>query len=646
MAYEALPLDVLPGIFSEASGYASQGRYILGNNVRFWKGFPERIGGNSRIALDALVRPARAINSWRALDGSQLTAFGHARGVQLLQGGTLYDVSPTGTSGHATLTIAVGTHATGYTTGETVTTANGATGTLIQAAATNVSPLYVSGDNGTAKITISSVTGTYTVGETVTATGGGTARVMLGGSSSPLYVYDETGTFTGTLTGGTSTATATIGTKTTLWTGTITGGTSGATSTISSVSETNPVDSGATVAYGESTFGASVWGGSESIYSTVTQAHVWSFANWGEDLIACPRGGKIYALDTSTFAGAPTTNLTLITNAPSNALGVIMSDTNRTLIAYGAHDGSVSDPLNIRWCDEEDYTDWTASTANTAGSIRCENGSLIRGVMRARSAFLFSTDTAIYLFRYIGLPFVFSLTQIAQGSTLVGPNASAEQDGVTYWMGSDGFYQYDGSVLPLACDVHQYVFSRINAVQSFKVFCGTLRAYNEVWWFYVSSDATEIDSYVSYNTVEKTWATGSKARTCWLDSSVAFPYPTAAKPAGSIHAEELGTTDDGAAISYNLETSDIEINDGSTLLHNRKLIPDYDRITGSHTVTIECRGYPMRAARTKGPFTLTSATDNISVRARGRALRMLFAGSDDFRSGRWRYRVTGHGQRE
>lgn len=645
MAYEALPLDILPGIFKEASEYAAQGRYTDGDNVRFWKGFPERIGGNTSVTTDAVFRPARGVSAWRALDGTQLMAFGHARGVQVLQGGTLYDVSPTGTNGYSTLTVVVGAITGGpYQTNETVTTANGATGTLIQASA--ASPLYVSGDNGTLKIALSGISGTFATGDTVTATGGGTARVIIGGSSSPIYVYDNTGTFTGTLTGANSGATGTITATTVLWTGTLTGGTSGATSAISSVSETHATDSGATTAYGESTYGASVWGGTESLFSTVSDAETWTFANWGEDLVACPRGGKIYALDSSTFIGATTTNLAVISGAPSTALGVVMSDTNRTLIAYGAHDGSISDPVNIRWCDEEDYTVWTASASNTAGSIRCENGSLIRGMMRARGAYLVSTDTAVYLFRYIGLPFVYSLNQIASGSTLIGPHAWAEQDGVTYWMGANGFYQYDGSVLPLPCDVHGYVFGRLNAVQSYKVFCGTIRAYNEVWWFYVSADSTEIDSYVAYNTIEKTWHIGSKSRTSWIDTSVVFSYPTGTKADGTIHAEELGTTDDGDQLAYTFETSDVEINDGTTFLHNRMLIPDYDRISGTHTVSIACRGWPARSPTTKGPYSVDGTTEKLSVRARGSKLRFSFAGSDDFRMGRWRYRVTGHGRKE
>lgn len=643
MSYDALPLDVLPGIFKESSGYAAQGRYIDGSNVRFWKGFPERIGGNAKIADEACPRPPRTMMAWRALNSTQLIALAHARGVHVLLSGSMYDVSPLGTGGYSTLTLTTGSVTGGpFLTGEAVTTTNGGSGYLTKASAS--SPLYVSGDNGTLKVNMTSVSGTFFLGEPVVFSGGGSARVMIGGSSSPIYVYDDTGTTTGTITGSHSGATATVSSTDVLWTGTVTGGTSGATATISGVSETNAVDSGVITVWGEGTWGSSVWGGVESIYLTINDAQVWSLATWGEDLVCCPRGGKIYTLDTSAFLGATTTNMTAVSGAPSDALGIIMSDTNRTLIAYGAHDGTNSDLLNIRWCDEEDYTVWTAAASNTAGSLRCENGSLIVGVMRARGTFLFSTDTAIYQMRYTGAPYFYGLNLLALGSTMIGQNAWAEQDGVTYWMGKNGFYMYDGSVTPLTCDVHAYVFGRINVAQGIKVCCGTLRAYNEIWWWYTSKDATENDSYVAYNTIEKTWHIGTKARTAWVDSNVAIAYPTATKSTGLVQAEEYGTSDDGEDFSYELGTADIEVSDGTVFLHNRMIIPDFDRATGTHSVEIETRGWPQRGASVKGPFSVSGTTEKISVRARGRTLRYRLSGSSDFRLGRWRTRVTGHGR--
>jgi hypothetical protein len=643
--YEAKAIEILPGIFMESSNYAAVGRWVDGDNVRFWKGFPERIGGNEEIADARALAPPRGMYGYRSLSDTQFIAAGHARGVDIVQGGNVYNVTPQGTSGYITLTLTTGAVTSGpFTTGEEVTTANGAQGYLYEAS--SASPIYVTGDNGTLELALSGMSGTFLQGEVITASGGGTAIVHTGGSSSPIQAIRESGTFTGTLTGAVSGATGTISSATTLWTGTLTGTSSGATATISAVAETGVITGGATTAWGDGTWGSSVWGGSESLYSNVTDPTTWTLATWGEDLIGCPRGGKIYILDTSAWEGDPATNMALISaNAPSDALGIFMNSDNRTLVAYGAHDGSNSDPLNIAWCDEEDYTTWSAASDNTAGSIRCEIGSRIIGRMPARGAHLISTDAAIYLFRYIGLPFVFSLDKIADGAAVIGPHASSELDGVTYWMNRDGFYFYDGTVTPLPCDLHEYVFGRLNTVQASKVACGTLRAYNEIWWFYTSTDDTENDSYVAYNTIEKTWHKGSKSRTSWIDTGTTIAYPVGAEEDGTVNAEEYGLTDNGADISYSLKSNDIEINDGSVFLHNRMLIPDYKRITGTHTVTLNARAWPSRAARTKGPFNITSSTEKISVRSRGRTIQFEFAGSDDFRLGKWRHRITGHGRR-
>jgi hypothetical protein len=642
--YEAKPLDILPGLFMEASDYASQGRYVDGDNVRFWKGYPERIGGNTRLSSSTVYRPPRGAVAWRTLDNTQMIGFGHAMGVSLLQGGNLYDVSPVGDKGFTTLTVSASTFSGTFTTGETVTTTNGATGKLTAAA--SASQLLVSGHNGTHKLAMSSMSGTFVIGEPITAADGSTARVMLGGSVSPIYIYDVVGSFVGAVTGSNSAATGTATALTILWTGTITGGSSGKTATITGYADAGRKDSGSTFAFGGSVFGHNVWGGSASLFATTSDATTWTFAQWGEDMIACPRGGRIYSFDASAWEGDTTTNFVVITNAPQDALGVVMNQANRTLIAYGAYDqvNSVEDQLNIAWCDAEDFTTWTATAATTAGAIRCESGSTIVGMIPARDGWLVSTDTAIYTFRYIGLPFVFGLVQVATGPTMIGPHAGCEQDGISYWMGADGFYQYDGAVLPLACDLHEYTFGRLNTVQSHKVFASTLRAFNEIWWFYASTNSTEIDSYVVFNTLEKIWSKGTKIRTSFLDTNVVISFPVGVKVDGSIHAEEYGTTDNGSSISYSLRTSKLEIDDGSVFLHVRKLIPDFARITGTHTMTIENYGWPARTPTTKGPYSVTSSTEQISVRARGRAMSFLLEGSDDFRLGRWRYRVTGHGE--
>jgi hypothetical protein len=503
--YENRPLDILPGIYKEASPNAARNRWVDGNNVRFWKGFPERIGGHAAIIASgsATNAPARGVHAFRSLGNETYIGFGTANGLYLFKEGSVFDITPSG----------------------------------------------------------------YTAGA---------------------------------------------------------------------------VDSATTFDWGEGGWGSGTWSGIANAYTPINHARTWTHCNWGEDLISNYRGGPIYLWDESAGTGV---DAATISGAPSDALGVFMSDTNRTLVAYGANDGSATDPLNIRWCDEEDYSVWTAAATNTAGSIRCEKGSEIIGQISSRGGHVMVTDAAVYFFQYTGGQFVFALNKMAEGPSMLGPHAGIDMRGVAVWWGHDNFYAFDGAVRDLPCDVKSYVFGRLNVLQRHKIYCGTNQRFGEVVFFYPSSTSLEIDSYVSVNLSENTWSIGSVARTSWIDSSVTVSYPVGFSADGMIYAHEFGTSANGASLTYSLKSSDLELADSGPFMHNRKLIPDYERISGSHSVSIETRGYPQRAAVTKGPYALSSATDNLSVRARGRQMRMSFSGSDDFRMGRWRYRVTGHGGR-
>jgi len=489
---------------------------------------------------------------------------------------------------------------------------------------TDITPV---GTNGfvTLIVTVSGESGgPFVAGETVTTTGGGSYVITDYVSATVHWACSDTGTISGTATGGTS----------------------GATATISGTAAAQFVDGSTSAAWNEGAWGDGAWGGVVTILSPTQHPTLWTLGNWGEDLIACPRGGKIYLWDASVGVGTEAGLMSA--NAPENALGIFISDVNRTVVAYGAHDGSADDPLNIAWSDEEDYTTWTPAASNSAGSIRCEVGSEIIGAVGARGGHMISTDTAIYYFRFVGQPFVFSLQKVAVGPAMIGPHAGVEYLGSAYFMGSDGIYVYDGTVRRVPCDVWEYVKGRINSAQRFKTYAGTNSEFNEVWWFYCSTDSEdeEIDSYVAYNVPENTWHIGDLARTSWIDTNSVANYPIATDADGYIYVQEYGTLGNGSAISYSLESSDLELAaNGNAFAHARKLIPVYDRISGTHTVTIVTRGYPQRSEETKGPYDVTSSTDNLSVRARGRQMRLRFEGSSDFRLGVWRERVTPHGRR-
>jgi hypothetical protein len=174
---------------------------------------------------------------------------------------------------------------------------------------------------------------------------------------------------------------------------------------------------------------------------------------------------------------------------------------------------------------------------------------------------------------------------MADNISIIGPNSSVIASGVSYWMGVDKFYKYDGRVSTLRCDLRQYVFNDINMEQRYQVFAGTNEGFNEVWWFYCSSGSTAEDKYVIYNYVEDVWYYGTMGRTAWLDSGIS-EYPLGATYANNIVQHENGV-DDGtygvnalAPIEATITSAEFDIGDGHNFAFVQRVIPDVN-FTGS-----------------------------------------------------------------
>jgi hypothetical protein len=126
--------------------------------------------------------------------------------------------------------------------------------------------------------------------------------------------------------------------------------------------------------------------------------------------------------------------------------------------------------------------------------------------------------------RFVGEPFIFSFTEVAEGQSLIAPNAAVSANNRVYFMDTGGFYVYSGSAEKLPCTVLDYVLSDLNLGQSFKIFAAVNNIANEVMWFYPSGTNTEIDKYVLYNYLENVWSIGTTddgfTRTAWDQASL------------------------------------------------------------------------------------------------------------------------------
>jgi hypothetical protein len=306
-----------------------------------------------------------------------------------------------------------------------------------------------------------------------------------------------------------------------------------------------------------STFNLSATAGGSTIATSGTQS--------GSHLISS-RG-----MDLSSYGYA--------SDVPTIQNYIYVSDTFRFVFAFGCNDYSSAsqDPMLIRWSDQEDAFNWTPAATNQAGSVRLSHGSTIITAAQTRQEVLVWTDSSLYSLQYLGPPYVWGSSLLGDNISIVSQNATATASGITFWMGKDKFYRYDGRINTLRCDLRQYIFQDINVSQYEQVFAGTNEGFNEVWWFYCSANSTAVDRYVVYNYVEDIWYYGSMARTAWLDISLR-EYPVAATYSRNIVYHEKGVDDKETAttlpIEAYIETSQFDIDDGHNFGFIWRILPD------------------------------------------------------------------------
>ena len=408
-------------------------------------------------------------------------------------------------------------------------------------------------------------------------------------------------------------------------------------------------------------WGTGAWGGnfgwSTPAGSVTLPLREWSIDLWGTDIMAVPSGGPLLYWDTNSNI---TSRTTIVTAAPSVNQIVRVASEARHVLLYGTHDisGNYS-PLLIRWCSQEDFTDWTPTAINNAGDYPLPSrGSEIRAVNRVNDKTAILTDNDLFIQSYIGGNDVFGFTAVGERCGVISRNAAVEYGGALYWMAIGGqFYKYDGRLQPLSCTVLRYVFDNLNEFQTEKIYAGTNSTFDEVIWFYPSVDSPdgENDRYVIYNTRENHWTIGSMPRTVWEDIGT-FTYPLAidSNPA-NLYYQEIGYTADTSALASNLEGAYFDQEGGDNILFINKFVPDFSNLddntpyNGTLQISLKARKYPGGPVITKGPFNVTGTTQKVSTRLRGRELAIQIQSSTSsnlpWRMGQFRLAIEADGQR-
>ena len=425
------------------------------------------------------------------------------------------------------------------------------------------------------------------------------------------------------------------------------------------------------------------WGDAVSAGQVNLEPGLWSLDNFGEVLVATVANSKTFTWNPSattpltTRAALDTTNFVTGNNPTASRLTLI-SPTTRHLIHFGTETTigttTTQDDMFIRFSESEDINSYTPSVTNTAGTQRLQDGTKIIGALKAKENILIWTDNALYTMKFVGSPFIFGFEQVGTNCGLIGKNAAIEVDGVAYWMSSKGFFLFDGTVKTLPCSVEDEVFNNLDTTKGQQVVAGLNNLFSEVTWWYTESPSPSAggdfnNKAVTYNYAESTqvpggiWYTNSEPRTSWIDANL-YPKPHATKfddTGTGTFPVILGEDGSGKTIYFEHETGTDQVNEdgsvttiasdilsydfdlqtetgaGEKFVSVSRFIPDFKNLNGDATVTLSVKRYPSEdsISSTHSPFTITSSTDKIDTRARGRYVSVKIANTDINQE--WRY---------
>jgi hypothetical protein len=371
------------------------------------------------------------------------------------------------------------------------------------------------------------------------------------------------------------------------------------------------------------------WGESSTTAAeTGSNIRLYTQDNWGEDLIFNVYDGGPYYWDKTLGLGARATTFasqTGASGAPTITRRIMVSGTARHIVCFGCNplDETDQDLLMVRWSNQEGPFDWTPSATNTSGSQRISSGSEIISAQKTRQEILIWTDVNLHAMRFVGGEFVFGFSLLASNVSIIGPNAVVTVGDRVFWMDRENFYMYAGRLEVIPCTILRYIFDDINLDQSHKCFAASNKMFDEVLWFYPSSDSDEIDRYVKFNIAESTWDIGTLARTAWVD------YGIHNNPRGSgavssvnyIYIHEIGQNADGSAMTSYIESGDFDLGDGEQFMFMNRLIPDIDiTTTSSQTVDyiLKTRNYPGDSLVTNSTNEVGATTQQSFLRGRSR----------------------------
>lgn len=354
----------------------------------------------------------------------------------------------------------------------------------------------------------------------------------------------------------------------------------------------------------------------------------WNFDTWGEDLIAGAANpgfrDTLYLYDTSASPSA----MTEITEAPDDINGFVVTD-QRIIMTIG----SDTESRVVKWCDRENYTDWTSTATNWAGSYFLQGAGQLTSIKKVLNQILIISEKDAHVARFIGPPYIYGFDRVGENCGAWSGQSVYVTDRFAMWPGRRTFWMYDGTLRPVECDIQDFLDNDVNHAQASKFWCMGVPSYNEIWWFYQSNGGTSVDSYVSFDYIKQVWSKGRLSRTGGVDGESARNPIMIDGATQALYEHELeGVNTPGASA----KTGPMEVGMGDVNMAVQYIYPDSED-RGDAQYILRGKQFPTGSEVVAGPYGHTG--EPIPTRIMAREITLEVDGNDD---ARWR---VGHGIR-
>ena len=643
-----VPIKLRPGVNTVETPTLNEGGFSASQNVRFFEGIPQKDGGFVEFANVSAVGTPRALRAWTALSGVSYLGIAGTTGLYVVVSGMSHNLSSSPTTVLVPISVSVTVGSQLFTINDALNSPSASKYLQIRDPI-SVGGVILGGNVGAAYLIQSVNPGvSYTIlgpaAATANVVNGGVCRVVTATSGNPnvnillpshglttgqIAIFNNPLAVGGIVLSGNYLAMVIDANNYTVF-----GDTPTSTQTVTE----NGGD--ISITFNDPLAG---WGDYDA-----AQAQADTF---GEFLLATPWGGPLFVwMPASGLTGNPAA---IVATAPQSINVMFVASQQQMVIVGGTIDRftSMFDPMLVRFSDVSDYTNWTPTATDQAGSFRLSIGSAIRAGMALPGQNLLWTDIALYSMQYIQFPLVWGFQPLGVNCGADGPHAVGILAGIVYWKNRNQFWVLSPNgpeVLP--CPVWDDVFLNQDLANLSNVVCEANSFFGEISWSVPQKDRSFVQARLKIGLNEPPqWTVGPyHHHVAWIDQNV-FGAPIGGHEDGLIDQHETGSDGFGAALPTSLTTGRIKIAEGDQVTQIRGLFPDIKWLSpGTLTMTASFYDDPNKAPRTTIPYTITPETDFIGLRGRGRDVSFTLQGNDtgsNWRLGLFRYYGQADGKR-